>query len=159
MRKILVAIDKSKGAVKSLELVGQLFAGAKDLKITIFHALPNVPTEFWDDGHILAEGEEKARREVVNKWQSNLELKLKPMFQAAIDVLTKGGINPQQIETKSSSELLDVADNILNEIRTGDYQMLVVARHSYSKAERLIMGSVTSKIISRGAGIPVCVVE
>lgn len=157
--KILIAIDDSKGSFKAVDYVGQHFACVSDLRITLFHILPNMPATFWDDGHFLTKEESEARREMIEKWLKNQKSKIEPVFKKAIEHLTKKGISPERIETKSVSEPLDVAESILTEARTAGYQMLVVGRHSYSRAERLLIGSVSNKIINYGAGITICVVE
>jgi hypothetical protein len=44
MKKILIAIDESKGSLKAVEQAGQQYGGTTDLHITLFHVLPNLPT-------------------------------------------------------------------------------------------------------------------
>lgn len=157
--KILIAIDNSKGSLKALDFIGQHFASLREVSITLFHVLPNMPASFWDEGHFLTKEENEAKKKIVEKWLEDQEIKIKSVFKNAIDHLTQKGISADRIETKSISETFDVADSILDEARAGGHQMLVVGRHSYSKAERIIMGSVANKIINRGAGISICVVE
>lgn len=157
---MLVAIDGSRGALKAVEYVGQQFAGMSDLQITLFHVLPGVAPELWDDGHILTEEERAARNVVLDKWVSNQKLKLAPIFQTAIEKLIRNGINPKQIETKSASEsAAKVPDCILTEAKNGGYQTLVLGRCGHSPTAHYFMGSIASKIINHGAGITISVVE
>jgi len=86
-------------------------------------------------------------------------LKLEPMFTNAAGILTRGRIKPEQIETKAITDSMDVADSILEETRDGGYQTLVLGRRGLSPAKRLLIGSVTTKIINHGAGIALCIVE
>lgn len=159
MKKILIAIDESQGSLKAVDYAGRQYAGTTDFHITLFHVLPNLPTTFWDDGHVLSKGEMEDRKKVIDKWADNQKLRLDPVFKKAIDILTGIGISRQQIETKSVTETKDIAESILDEAKDGGHQVLVMGRHSYSQAERIIMGSVTAKVINLGAGITVCVVE
>jgi len=160
MKKILVAIDESENALKALDFAATLLEGSGDVQITLFHVLPDFPPMFWDDGHILDEQERAARNQVIEKWKENQQLKLGPIFKEALDLLEKRGVKKDRVDTKSQVESLDVvADCILEEARTGGYQMLVIGRHGYSKTRRLIMGSVTSMVITNGSGLAVCVVE
>jgi len=159
MKKILIAIDDSEGALKAVDSIGQLLAGASDVKITILHVIPNLPAPLWDDGHILTEEEREARKQVIDKWLSNQKLNLQRMFDKAVERLTKRGIGRGQIETKTVTDTLDVAEKILYEAKDGGYQMLAIGRHGYSKAKRLIMGSVATAVVNHGAGIAICVVE
>lgn len=159
MKKILIAIDESEGALKAVDFIGRLFSGAADLKITVLHVIPNLPAPLWDDGHILTEEEREARQQVIDRWLENQKGKLQRVFGAAVEKLTKNGISPDKIETKTVTDTLDVAEKILYETKEGGYQLLAVGRHGYSKAKRLVMGSVATAIINQGGGIAVCVVE
>jgi nucleotide-binding universal stress UspA family protein len=159
MKKILLAIDNSECAKKAVAYVGEQFSNMKDLKITLLHVLPYLATSLWDDGHILSEEERTQRKKVVDRWMKNQQLKLEPMFTNASGILTKGGIKPEQIETKAITDSMDVADSILEEAKNGGYQTLVMGRRGLSPAKRLLIGSVTTKIINHGAGITLCIVE
>jgi nucleotide-binding universal stress UspA family protein len=159
MKKILIAVDGSESSLRAVDYVGCQFAGMADLRITLFHVLPYVPTSFWDDGHVLTAEERRARQEVVDKWAKNQQLKLEPILRSAKEVLIKKGIQEDQIDTKGVSDSADVAKTILEEVSDGGYQTLVLGRRGLSPAKRLFMGSVTSEIINRGAGAAVCIVE
>ena len=159
MKKILVAIDDSEGALKAVDFVGRLFAGMSDLSITVLHVISNLPAPLWDDGHILTEEERDARKQVIDKWLDNQKLKLQPMFAKAVEKLIKTGIGENQVETKTITDTLDVAEKILYEAKEGGYQMLAMGRHGYSQAKRLVMGSVATAVINHGTDLAVCVVE
>ena len=61
MRKILLAIDGSACSSRAVAYCGKQFAGVPDLSVALLHVLPNLPAQFWDDGHILSEQEKEAR--------------------------------------------------------------------------------------------------
>ena len=157
MRKVLLAIDGSDNALKAVDYVSQQFC-SEDVRIILFHVLPFVPAEFWDDGHILTEEEKKARKDVVDKWLSNQRSKLDPIFSAAKNVLTATGINEDRISTKWISDATDIAASIIEEVRTGDYQTLVIGRYGHRNIKNR-MGTVTEKLIRLGAGTTLCIVE
>ncbi len=157
MRKVLVAIDGSDNSLKAVDYVSQQFCG-EDVRIILFHVLPFIPTEFWDDGHILTEEEKKARKDVVDKWLTNQRSKLDPIFSAAKKVLTAMGINEDRISTKWIADATDIAASILEETRTGNYQTLVIGRCGHCNIKNR-MGTVTEKLIRQGAGTALCIVE
>jgi nucleotide-binding universal stress UspA family protein len=159
MKKMLVAIDGTQGAMKAVEYVAQQFSEVRDLEITLFHAMPKIPPDLWDDGHILSQEEKTAREKVIDKWKENQKLEREPIFQKAVDLLTRSGIDRQRIKTKTTTDFVDVAESILEEAQKGAYQTLVLGRCGHSRAAHFLMGTIPSKIISRGAGMPVCVVE
>ncbi len=159
MRKIAIAIDGSKCAAKAVDYAGRMFSGMDDLRITLLHVLPYLATSLWDDGHILTRQERDARRKVVEVWAKNQEARSEPLFKAALEILAKRGIPPEQIGTKTISDSTDIAGSILEEVRDGGYQTLIVGRCGLTAAKRVLMGSVTSRIIAHGAGTAICVVE
>jgi len=160
MKKILVAIDESKHALKALDFINQLFSGSADVEITLFHVIKDYPPAFWDDGHYLNAAERSARREVIEKWQSNQRLKLESVFKLATERLENAGFNKNQITTKSiDSTYVVIADRILEEASNGGYQMLVMGRHGYTSSKKLIMGSVSNAVLSQGSALAVCIVR
>ncbi len=159
MRKILIAIDGSEGALKAVDYVGRQFSGINDLIITLFYVSPGVPPELWDDGHILTEAEKIARQEVLDQWLSNQKRELDSIFHPAIETLVTRGINPQQIETRTASESVrNTPECILAVAKTGEYLTLVVGRCGLHRTAHALLGSVVSRIINRGTGIAACVV-
>ena len=159
MKKILIAIDDSKNALKAAGYAGEHFAGSNDLKLTLVHVLPNLPAIFWDEGHILSEDEKKDRKKVVDKWLADRKAKMEPVFQKAIEALTGKGIKPQQIQTKSISDSTDVAESIIEEAKDGGYQTIIVGRRGRPEGRQSNIGDVTSKIVNQGSGMAITVVE
>jgi nucleotide-binding universal stress UspA family protein len=159
VNRMLIAIDGSECSKGAVEYVGRQFSSNRDLRISLLHVLPYPPAPFWDDGHILSEGEKTLRNQVIEKWLANQRAKLDPLFKEAVELLISLGIKPEQIEKKSISDSTDVAESILEEARDGGYQTLVLGRCGLSASKRFLMGSVTTKIINHGAGIAICVVE
>lgn len=159
MRKILVAIDGSEGATRAIEYCGEQFSGASDLSLTLFHVLPSLPPRFWDDGHILTPGENTARQGVVDKWMEYQRLATGPMFRNAMEILTRAGIHQDRIETKTISDSSNEATSILEEARGDNYLTLVLGRRGMSWIDEHLIGTTTSRIIHRGAGLAICVVE
>jgi nucleotide-binding universal stress UspA family protein len=130
-----------------------------DLSLTRFHVLPNLPTRFWDDGHILTKKEKDARKEVVDKWLENRKLATEPMISNAVEALTRAGILQEQIETKTIPDSTNEVTSILEEAGDGGYLTLVLGRYGLSWIDEHILGSTTGKIIHGGAGLAICVVE
>jgi len=156
MKKLLIAIDGSDYALKAVDYVSKNFSG-EDLQIGLFHVLPYVPAEFWDDGHILTEEERSSRKEVVDKWVSSQTSKLEPIFSAALKVLTSSGIKEDRISAKWIADSTDVVGSILEEARTGGYDMLVVGRYGHGTHEGRV-GDITEQLIRQGSGTTLCVV-
>jgi nucleotide-binding universal stress UspA family protein len=157
MKKTLIAIDDSKSAMKAVEYTAQQFAGTSDLHIALVHVLPNLPALFWDEGHILNEEEKKERKKVVDKWLADRKAKIAPVFKKAVETLSMKGISPQQIQTKTISDSTDVAGSLLEEAKDGAYQTVVIGR--CDRSAKHLLGSITSRVVSQGAGVAITIVE
>jgi nucleotide-binding universal stress UspA family protein len=159
MNKMLIAIDGSESAKRAVAYAGGQFSSNRDLRITLLHVLPYPPAPFWDDGHILSDEEKTGRNKVIETWLTNQRAKLDPLFNEAVKILIGKGIGPEQIEKKSISDSTDVAESVLEEVRDGGYQTLVLGRRGLSASKRFLMGSVSTKIVNNGAGLAICIVE
>lgn len=159
MKKMMIAIDDSKCAMKGVEYAAEQFGGGKDLQVTLVHVLPNLPAIFWDEGHILTKGEKADRKKVVDAWLDNQKKKIEPLFTLAIDTLSRKGIKKDRIKTKFISDSTDAAQSLLEEARDGKYQTIVMGRCGASQGKRSLAGSVTSRMIHLAAGVALTVVE
>jgi nucleotide-binding universal stress UspA family protein len=158
VKKILLAIDASPNTFKAVEYVARQFSGSAELELGLVHVLPNLPAIFWDEGHILSDEEKRDRKKVVDKWIEDRKAMMEPVFKKALDMLTANGVKPSQVKTKSLSDSTDVAASLLEEAKDGGYQTLVVGRRG-GTGKNLLIGSVTSRIISLGSGVAVIIVE
>ncbi len=156
MKRILIALDDSASAMRAVEYASLQFSGTKDVQFGLVHVLPNLPAIFWDEGHILSEDEKKERKKVVDKWIRDRKARMEPVFGKATEVLTRGGIGAEQIRTKSISDSTDVSQSILEEAKDGGYQTVLVGRCNHTA--RHLMGSVSGRVVTQGAGVAVTVI-
>ena len=159
MKRMLIALDESKGAMKAVEYVAMHFSVSNDLEVALVHVLPNLPAIFWDEGHILNDDEKKDRKKVVDKWLADRLVKMEPVFRKATDALLAQGMKLERISRKTISDSLDPAGSILEEAKDNGFGTIVIGRHSILGGNRSLVGSVTNKIMSQGAGMAIVVVE
>jgi nucleotide-binding universal stress UspA family protein len=159
MRRILVAVDDSDCARKAVQYCADLFSGLDDVSFTLFHVAPYMPPQMWDIGHILSEREQADRQAMIDRWFDNQVRQADPLFESAAAILLQAGFDPERIETKVISDSADVAGSIIEEARTGHYITLVMGRSGSSGIKELFLGSTSSRIINRGAGLGICLVE
>jgi nucleotide-binding universal stress UspA family protein len=157
MKKMLIALDDSKSAMRAVQYAGEVFSGNDDQQIGLVHVLPNLPAIFWDEGHILSAAEKQERKKVVDKWILDRKAMMEPVFRKAVELLTKSGIQASQIQSKSLSDSTDVALSILEEAKDSGYQTIIVGR--CDRSSKHLLGSVSGKIVQLGAGLAVTVVE
>ncbi len=155
-RNVLIAFDGSESAFKAVDYVGAQFSGLANMKVTLLYVIPNIPPQFWDDGHILTAAEKEERQEVIDRWFANQRMVLDPHFEKARRLFAEKGIEAGQVETMVAGDTVTVAEAILEEAKTGRYRTLVIGRHG---AVPVLAGGLAATILHRGAGLAVCIVE
>jgi nucleotide-binding universal stress UspA family protein len=157
MTKMLIALDDSPNAMQAVEYVARHFGRSGDVEVSLVHVLPNLPAIFWDEGHILSDGEKQDRKKVVDKWLEAQKAKIEPLFSKAMAVLTAKGMPSAAVRTKFVSDSTDVADSILEEARDSSCQAIVVGRSHHSPKH--VVGTVTGRVVTQGAGVVVTIVD
>ncbi|MBP1747874.1 MAG: uspA family protein [Deltaproteobacteria bacterium] len=156
-RNILVAFDGSESAFKAVNYVGVQFSGLADMMITLFYVVPNIPPQFWDDGHILTQQEKRDRQGVIDKWFENQKKVMEPHLEKAGKILRDNFLfEAKQIEGKMRSDVTSVAEALLEEARSGKYRTLILGRRG---GIHTLAGGLSMDILHKGAGLAVCIVE
>jgi nucleotide-binding universal stress UspA family protein len=157
--KILVALDDSAGAMAAVDYVARTFGRTPDVHITLLHILPGLPAGLWDDGHILSEEERGDRQRQINIWMDKQEKNWQEVFKEARKRLEAGGISPKEIRTEFIPAEFNIADEILNLAQSGRFGTIVVGRRGLTGAKKVLLGSISSKIVHYAQDCAVTVVE
>jgi nucleotide-binding universal stress UspA family protein len=157
--KLVIALDSSAGAWSAVEYVAEAFGQTPGLQVTLLHVLSGLPPAFWDDGHILEEKEKESRQRLVAGWQQEQEKKWQGLVKKAHDRLTKAGVPKDAVVNKFKPKNYDVAEDILNEAKAGNFDTIVMGRRGLSMAKTLLLGSVTHKVVQNAKGCAVIIVE
>lgn len=156
--KVLIGLDCSEGSQRAIAYVGQVFGSLADTEVTLLHILSHVPAFFWDDGHILDDKEREARKAMVERWKTQQERMCQEIFDKATGALISAGIPQKRVRCVSRPLNADVAEDIIDETRDGNYDTIVMGRRGTGGAAALFIGSVTSKVVHHVKGCTVTVV-
>ena len=157
--KILIPLDDSEGAMAAVDYVARTFGRTPDVHITLLHILPGLPAAFWDDGHILNEEERENRQRQIKIWKDKQDKNWREVFKEAQKRLEAGGVSPKEIKTEFIPVEFNVADDILNFAETGRYGTIVVGRRGLTGAKKILLGSISSKIVHYAKNCAVTIVE
>ena len=80
-------------------------------------------------------------------------------FKEAQKRLESGGVSSKEIKAEFKPMEFNVADDILNFAETGRYGTIVLGRRGLSGAKKILLGSVSSKIVHYAKNCAVTVVE
>ncbi len=159
-KKILVAIDGSEPSMKAVRYVGETVLGCKEIEITLFSILPEIP-------HELYKGLSDELKQMIPGFESKLgsladirhleEGELRKALEEAKGVLVSFGIPEDKIEIKVKRKKEGVARDILREVEKYGYDTIVVGRRG--KAGAFFIGSVSTKVVNNARNCAVWVVD
>ncbi|MFC1828741.1 universal stress protein [Thermodesulfobacteriota bacterium] len=154
-KKLLVAFDDSKNAMRAVEFVANYFS--PDNHVTLFNVIPdtaalcemNSPelTPYFisqQDSFCILEEKKKS---LVAKAQKN-----------ATERLVTAGFEKKNIAVKSEIKQSGVARDIIKEARSG-YDVIVLGRRGVSGIKDFILGSISQKVFNLAKDISVLVVD
>ena len=155
-QKILVALDDSSNAMRTIDFITQTFSPAEN-DITLFSVLPdtaalsymNSPelTSFFLSQQSSFTQLEERKKQLVNE-----------ALKQAKDVLVKAGFDKDRIHLKVQVKKRGVARDIVEEANCG-YSIVVMGRRGLSGVQEFILGSVSQKVIHGVKDISVLIVN
>lgn len=132
-KKILIAMDGSENATMAAAYAADILANSTDVTITLFHI--------------------KTDESIKD------ESGIKEMMDIARSILIKAGIPEKSINIEIRQKKAGMGNDILNEIVEAGYGTVVVGRRGISRANQLLFGSVSNKIVQNTKDCTVWVVE
>lgn len=150
-QKILVAMDDSNNAFRSVEMVAKYFSA--DNTVVLFNVMldtaalcnmesPELTPLFRSQQTSFCALEDKKRELVTNAMNKAREL------------LVSSGFNEKNIEIKIENKNKGVARDILAEAEK-DYDLIVIGRRGLSGLKEFFLGSVSQKVFSGAKDISV----
>jgi len=146
-KNILVALDRSEGAMRAVDFVGELMGGY-DFKVTLLHVIRN-------GAHIKSLSSHKPLPEEEVKIE---EENLKAVFDEAKRRLIDYGFKPDHVTSKVITGTLSPPRAIVQEAEQGGYSPIVIGRRGLSKFQEFFIGSVSNQVIQLGVEQAVWVV-
>ena len=147
-KKILIAVDASKNALKAVSYVSQTLNGMDGFFFILLHLI-NLP-----------EADYFSSRSEQEEWIKKYRLKIDGLFEKCRRILVREGFDPNMIALKMRRcGCSSIAECILEEQRRSRCGTLVVGRQGLSRSEEFLFGSVSSKIVSLARNCTVWVVE
>lgn len=155
-QKILVALDDSSNAMRTVEFITKIFSPAEN-HITIFSVLP--------DTAALCDMNSPELTPYFLSQQSSfclLEERKKQLVNEALkqakDLLVKAGFNQDLIHLKVQAKKKGIARDIIEEAHSG-YSIVVMGRRGLSGVQEFMLGSVSQKVIHGVKDISVLIVN
>ena len=163
--RLLLALDGSEVSRRAVEYVANVISGLKNAEITLFH-VSEVPAVFLEHGGGELHGNEsltaKMREGSLASWtEQERERTEREIFAPARMILeaTASGTGPT-IRTRLETDIqLGVPRTIINEMKEGGYDTLVLGRRGRSMLKEFMFGGVTSKVIHHIKDCAIWIIE
>jgi len=158
--KILVAVDGSAAARKGVSFAANLARGAS-AEITLFHVVECLP-----DFLVQKAGGGGAFATVVTEWaKSNAEGGERLLTEMRQSLLA-GGLATAKVQTKCcqresrpEAKRVVAALAIIDEMKQGGYDVVVLGRRAHSAHSDTLIGGVAEKVAREAHGKTVCIVD
>jgi nucleotide-binding universal stress UspA family protein len=158
-RKVLVPVEGIADANALTTYLAESVAPIPRLEYTLFHLIPPLPPTFWDDGHVLSPAEQKDRQARVEQWRSDYRQRVEQLMTNGCKRLLEKGVPEQNVTITIQSIKEGIARDLLNEIETKNYQLVVIGKRSFQERKPFLMGSHANKILQNLRGAMLCLVD
>ena len=156
---VLVTLVAAPVGRRVMEYTLRYFAHLKESRFTFFHVIPPLPPQIWDYGHIRNKDDFEEQQEKTRRW---LEEKTDEVTQIADEGrqrLIKAGIPEQNITLKSKPQEQGIARDILKELETGNYGIILLGRKGSKNIREFGLGSKTNKLLSTARTLITCIIR
>ena len=153
-KKILVAVDNSEQAAQAVRYVSGLMS-PQDTEVVLFHVLGG-PSED------LAELKGAARyltdiNDNLAAWQQREREAAEDFTADRRRILLEAGFLPEAVSVQVREKQVGLARDLMEESKKG-YSAVVVGRVGTSKLKDLVLGSISTKLVTKLSHVPVWVV-
>jgi nucleotide-binding universal stress UspA family protein len=163
---VLVTVDDSEVSRKAVAFAGKLLGhrAAHDVDVTLFHVVESLPEFILSHAGIGDAG--NAFRQVADEWaQTSRSLGEKLLADQAL-TLTAAGIPPAKVNTKlclrearPEARRVVAALAIIEEMKQGKYDLVVIGRRGSSGTIESFIGGVAEKVAREARGVALCIVD
>jgi nucleotide-binding universal stress UspA family protein len=160
MEKILVAVDLSPHSLKTVEYVGKIVSGCKDIKIELFSIIKEVSRQLISDEEARrVESIFEERPEIAGRyWRRKDEDEVVKLFHRCIKKLAEFEIERGLISATFLPWKGDIATAILDEAERRNFGTIALGRRGLSVVEEFFLGSVSKSVVKEAQNVTVWVV-
>lgn len=145
--RILLPMDASEGAMRSVQYVADVMQGSTDIEVTLFHVVRGFDIFQQVLGKSFVPGHERDWVEQAEKESESAGKEMEPVFEEARNRLNRADIRCGHEDCKVVQGGSSRAGAIMEEAEQGSYDTIVVGRRGISKVQEFFMGRVSNKLI------------
>lgn len=153
-KKLLIATDGSIHAKRALTYAAAFMSSGTDCRCTLINVQPIMSQYLIDEAKTDA-----GVRTSLKKMSEQHQAESMHTLNKGLDILLNNGISKADIELISQERVLGLAKDILEYGLLNDYDAIVAGRRGLTKAQKLFMGSVSSKLVDHSEGQVLWIVD
>jgi nucleotide-binding universal stress UspA family protein len=158
-RDVLVTLVGAPISRRVVEHMVTYLSHLKDSRFTFFHVTPPLPPKYWDEARILDAKERQEREEQIDQWMKGYADRVKAIATEGREKLIKAGVPEENVTLKIQPQVRGIARDILEELASNDYGILVIGRKGSKEIDQFGLGSKAHKILHNCHALAICVVN
>jgi nucleotide-binding universal stress UspA family protein len=153
-KKILIGVDGSIHAKYAIMYAAELYQSLKDVSYSLIHIQPTISGYLADEAGKTADGREKLEKIHQKNNAAALEL-----LSECGEKLIRLGVKSADIDQVTQPRRQNVAMDLLDYAEKENVCALLVGRRGKSYVTEMMLGSVTSELVTRTKLIPIWIVD
>jgi len=156
---VLVTLVGASISQRVMEYTLQYFAHLKESRFTFFHVIPAPPPQIWNYGSIRDKDSFEEQQEKIRRWVEEKTDKVTQIADEGRQRLIKAGIPEQNIAIKLKPQKQGIARDILKELETGNYGIILMGRKGSKKIREFQLGSKANKLLYTAHTLITCILN
>jgi len=156
---VLVTLVGAQVSHRVMEYTLRYFAHLKESRFTFFHVIPPPPPQIWDYGHIRNKDDFEKQQEKTKRWLEEKRNKVTQIADEGRQRLIKAGIPEQNITLKLKPQEQGIARDILKELETGNYGIILIGRKGSKNIREFQIGSKATKVLYTAHTLITCIIK
>jgi nucleotide-binding universal stress UspA family protein len=156
---VLVTLVGAQVSHRVMEYTLRYFAHLKESRFTFFHVIPAPPPQIWNYGCIRDKDIFQEQQEKIRRWLEEKTDKVTQIADKGRQRLIKAGIPEQNITIKIKPQEQGIARDILKELETGNYGIILIGRKGSKNIREFQLGSKATKVLYTAHTLITCIIK
>ena len=156
---VLVTLVGAQVSHRVMEYTLRYFAHLKESRFTFFHVIPAPPPQIWNYGYIRDKDSFEEQQEKIRQWLEEKTDRVTQIADEGRQRLIKAGIPEQNITLKIKPQEQGIARDILKELETGNYGIILIGRKGSKNIREFKLGSKANKLLYSAHTLITCILK
>jgi len=156
---VLVTLVGAQISHRVMDYTLRYFAHLKESRFTFFHVIPAPPSQIWNYGDIRDKDSFEEQQEKIKRWLEEKTDKVTQIADEGRQRLIKAGIPEQNITLKLKPQKQGIARDILKELETDNYGIILIGRKGSKKIREFQLGSKANKLLYTAHTLITCIIR